>query len=122
MSGLEVYTRVAFCQKCYDEGRPKHDNEFIVYGGKRKKYFYRTVKFRGKRGFVPTFFAKDKVADGHVFFDKCCAMDGCGIVIKELNEMGIKWEFIKDRIQSSKMRIVDWNALTRMSADPQWCL
>ena len=49
----KIITRTLFCEKCYKEGRPANQDEFIVFGGTSGRYMDRKSHCNGEPGFTP---------------------------------------------------------------------
>ena len=109
-------TRVSFCQKCYNAGRPKTNQTFVVWGDYRQSFIvYQSLRI-GMRGFTPHIYKFKRLIGDIVYFDVSCSMDGCDSYIKKnpkdknLFKVGFKTD-------NSKMKLSDWNALVNYKRD-----
>ena len=74
-------TRVSFCPKCHSAGRPKTDQQFVVWGCTHEGYLVRNALRQGRRGFVPHIFEFKRLIDNTVYYDVACSMVGCGAIV-----------------------------------------
>lgn len=119
---VEIISRPAFCQKCFDNNHPNPDTVFWVVGGTRKRAFFGIPQYRGRRGFTPHFFSKVRYENGMVLVDRVCGVERCGV---ESFRKGENWQYepIESEIKRTRMRIVDWNVLLKIyTHDPDYYL
>lgn len=109
-------TRVSFCPKCHSAGRPKTNDSFVAWGGKRASYVVYESLRQGRRGFVPHIFEFKRLVGDKVYYDVACSMVGCGACAtqdqknKLLYKVGFYWD-------NRKMLLKDWNALVKYKRD-----
>ena len=117
----KLVSRVAFCQQCYDKGRPQDGDMFVVYGGDSKQTW--TYMFEGKEkrsecpflGFTPHFFTVDKLLpNGNFSIIMCCGMEDCGIYFT-YDEAGKKNGFKTLKASVIEMTKVEWESLVNFS-------
>ncbi len=84
----KIVTRTMYCEKCAQNQMPGLYNIALVYGDTNSKYYPFTIKRDApvrEYGFTPHIISSPKmdwIDDREcVTFDKCCAMNGCGIEI-----------------------------------------
>ena len=109
-------TRVSFCPKCYSAGRPKTDQQFVVWGCTHESFIVRTALRQGIRGFTPHTYEFKRLVDDTVYYDVACSMVGCGAIAnpdkenKNMFKVGYRWD-------NQKMPLGDWNGLVRYKRD-----
>ena len=117
----EIISRVAFCQKCFDAGRPKDLAIFVTFNNTTGIFDYHQAKQSGKSGFTPHLFMKKRSENGVVFFQKICGMSGCGVSVNTAHDDFAMNLFLRGDHKTYKMRVVDWNALQTYK-DPAYAI
>lgn len=116
-----ILTRVAFCQKCYNEKRPQKGNLFLTIGRGRQTFIVRIVTRNPPMGFTPHLVEKHSSTPGHVTYHSYCAMDGCDTVLK-LNEETNKYDIAVTGEVQHTIPVKDWNAMVNYTKDEDYFL
>lgn len=115
---VDLVSRVAFCQACFDRNEPNKNTFFVLYGSDKQDFQFQYSFYKGIRGFTPHFFCKNKIEENQVLFESICCVDGCGVKIEFVDNKP-KFAMYPEKVKQGKMRIVDWNALIRFK-DPTY--
>jgi len=109
-------TRVSFCPRCYVAGRPKTNDQFVVWGESRQSLVVYEALRIGRRGFTPYIYEFKRLVDDIVYYDVSCSMGGCdsSIVDSPKNKNQFSICFCRD---NGKMKLSDWNALVSYKRD-----
>ena len=120
METKKVISRVAFCEKCFQKGRPQDGDMFTVYGTHAKQLHYHRFDAPTKRselpylGFTPHLFMLEKIEGDKLTVLVCCGMEFCDVYWTQ-DEAGNRKEFevlhAKEVIMSHKQ----WNALVHFT-------
>lgn len=81
-----VITRTMYCPYCGKRSRPQKGDSFVVFGTTSQCLMPRKSHRWGVRGFTPHLILWEEpliVMDGLVCVTVCCAMENCGIHIKD---------------------------------------
>lgn len=111
-----IISRVAFCPYCKAEDRPHDDDWVLLYGSRRKKFFYHLVDHHigwKEKGFTPHIFdIKSDAENGLFTVISFCGVIGCGVDITGENEDGTyNWEAKRQSIH--QMTIEEIKALKK---------
>jgi hypothetical protein len=106
----ELISRCGFCPECFNSGRPKTNQKFLVNGGTSGELKALLALHNGRKGFTPHFYMLRKVVDDKVFYQKLCGV--CGTYEVE-EEDGRKYLCINESQWSGwiKTSLTNWNAL-----------
>lgn len=111
-----IISRVAYCPHCKAEERPHDDDWVLLYGSRRKKFFYhqvnRHITFKQK-GFTPHVFdIKSDSENGLFTVISFCSVVGCGVEIVRENEDGTyNWQTLRTSVH--EMTLDEIRALKR---------
>lgn len=87
-----IVCRSSFCVKCWQAGRPRKNDRFIVFGGNSQEFKTRYAHQDGIGGFVPHLyivtFPYQRNEEQNIYVTKTCLMHNCGIEIGELRKDG----------------------------------
>ena len=109
-------TRVSFCKRCYIAGRPKTNDQFVVWGDRRQSLIVYQALRIGRRGFTPHIYEFKRLVDKTVYYDVSCGMGGCDSFIEDnpKNKNQFNVHFKRD---NGKMNLSDWNYLVGYKRD-----
>ena len=110
MSTKQIFTRVKFCQKCYNKNYPKSGQVFLAYGTTHNCLIAKYATRNGKRGFTPHILILDKVIGGMVKYEALCSI--CGT-----KEKGDEYYFLYDDFRKEEISIKEWNAWVLYKGD-----
>ncbi len=82
---MTTITRLGYCKKCFKEGRPKIDQNFIVFGKTSNIYRGLISEKSNKRGYVPHIYKLKFTKGNVVYYKRICCMDKCGTYIAKEN-------------------------------------
>lgn len=108
---MTIITRVGFCEKCFLEKHPKTNQKFLVMGTTCGALKAQLALHNGRTGFTPHLYWLKKVTDNKVFYQRICAMEGCGVYSME--EDNKNWLVIDESKWSSwrATSLNNWNSL-----------
>lgn len=116
-----ILTRVAFCQKCFDNKRPQKGELFLAIGRGRQSYGVHVVTLNGTMGYTPHIIERNSSGNGHVTFFSYCGMDGCGCKL-QFNDKKGKYDVDVINETMKTLPIKEWNAMVNYNRDPQYYL
>ena len=111
--------RSAWCEKCYQAGRPENGNYFALYKQSRDELILQEVGNRNwygeiiPKGFSPQLFTLIMASDEGVHYTQDCLMCECGVKMSvrytEQAQPYPEFEFIDQK--TGIMPVSSWNAL-----------
>ena len=113
---MKTITRVGYCPHCEQSRSPRGGQTFWAYGSDHKTYREIKAERNGRIGYVPTNY-KAKLVGENVIVEKSCAMVGCGVGIKIINNE--EWCYIKHWTREI-WTIREWNALVGYKRDDDY--
>ena len=111
-----TFSRVHFCQSCYDNRRPKDGDYYFVHGsttGDTYRWRYETPTNRrcSHIGYTPHFFEIDKLLpSGQLQIRISCGMQGCDTVYK-FNKEKNQYEYFIVKEHYILLTPKEWEAL-----------
>lgn len=92
--GYITICRSSFCRTCWQQGRPKKGDMFVVFGTDHQEFKVKKSHVHGIAGFTPhlyTFkYPYERTEDGRVIVVKTCLMDTCGVLLGNLRQDGMR--------------------------------
>jgi len=119
--GATILTRVAFCQKCFDEKRPQKGNLFLTIGRGRQAFFVQSVSRNTPMGFTPHLIERAYSTPSHITYHSYCAMNGCDTILQLNEEIGKYNIAVTGEVQHT-IPVKDWNALVQYTKDEDYFL
>lgn len=109
-----VICRSAFCLTCWQNGRPRKNDKFLVFGSDSQIFKGKKNHQDGIKGFVPHLFTIEfpylQTEDGLIILTKTCLMDKCGITIEKPRDDGY-FDFVIENPEEIFLPIRDVEAL-----------
>lgn len=108
---MTTITRVGYCKKCAEIGRPKTDHPFLVFGSK-KGWHIRFAKRNSYDGMTPHLYVLIKKIGNNVVYKERCAMHDCTIeVYWDVEQHRNDWTLFRGMWVRGMMSLASWNSL-----------
>lgn len=107
---MRVITRLGYCERCFNEGRPKTGQNFMVFGTTSNRF--KGLKSEGGRskGLVPHIYKSKFTTKNVVHYKRICCMENCGAYCEEEN--GRKFLYLDETKWINEVTsLSNWNAL-----------
>ena len=83
---MTTFTRLGYCEKCFNESRPNTGDLFIVFGKTSNRFKSKKSEGGVEKGLVPHIY-KEKYRRGNVvYYKRICCMNKCGSSLETVKE------------------------------------
>lgn len=112
----KTISRIGFCKRCYEKGRPADGDFFTVIGSTSRKLHYHMFDAPLKRseapflGYTPHFYVLEKIEGNKCTVLKACGMEGCCTFWKK-DHGGGREDFEVFHVERIEMSLLTYNSL-----------